>query len=237
MPARVSLLFLLSVVFYTTGLAQTIRGEVVDMDSKKPVTGTEILNIYTMLNVSTDGKGAFIIAASGGQLLEFRKAGYKTTRVRVPQGYIPPYFRIIIKKGIDEISKPNSYASRNGRYDSKSDSLRYHDLYKTELDFPRLSAIGAIQSPFSAMSKKNREIWRFQDEYYDFEKEKYVDRTFTEELVTKYTGLKGDSLHYFMRRYRPSYEQLKSMNDYSFYNFVKTSVYRYRSYSTPRNPQ
>lgn len=207
------------------------------MDTKKPLTGVDILNIYTTLNVSTDDKGAFLIAASGGQLLEFKKAGYKTTRVRVPNGYIPPYFRIIIKKGIPEINRDNNYAYRNGRYDYSSDSLRYHELYKTELDFPRLSTIGAIQSPFSAMSKKNREIWQFQDDFNEFEKEKYVDKTFNEELVTKYTGLKGDSLHYFMRRYRPSYEQLRAMNDYAFYNFVKTSVYKYRTYLQPRNSQ
>jgi len=87
------------------------------------------------------------------------------------------------------------------------------------------------------MSKKNREIWQFQDDFNEFEKEKYVDKTFTETVITKYTGLQGDSLHYFMRRYRPSYELLRSMNDYTFYNFLKTSVYRYRTYNTPRNPQ
>ena len=237
MPARASLLLLFLVALSTTVGAQTIRGEVLDAEGKKVISGVEILNIYTMLNVTTDQKGGFIIAASSGQLLEFKRSGYKTTRVRVPQGYVPSYFRIIMKKGIAEINRDNNYAAKSGRYDYTSDSIRYHELYKTELDFPKLSGLGAIQSPFSAMSKKNREVWQFQDDFKDFEKEKYVDKTFTEEVVTKYTGLQGDSLHYFMRRYRPSYEQLKSMNDYTFYNFVKTSVYRYRTYNTPRNPQ
>jgi hypothetical protein len=142
-----------------------------------------------------------------------------------------------MKKGISEISKDNNSLANGARYDYKSDSIRYHELYKTELDFPKLSGLGVVQSPFSAMSKKNREIWQFQDDYTEFEKEKYVDKTFTEEVVSKFTGLQGDSLHYFMRRYRPSYEQLKGMNDYAFYNFVKASVYRYRTYSTPRNSQ
>ncbi len=237
MPVKTSFILFLFSVFSFPVIAQTIRGEVLDMDNKKPLTGVEIVNIYTMLNISDDAQGAFIIAASSGQLLEFKKTGYKTARVRVPQGYIPSYFRIIMKKGISDISKDNSYVEHSNRYDYRSDSIRYHELYKTELDFPKLSGLGVVQSPFSAMSKKNRQVWQFQDDYTEFEKEKYVDKTFTEEVVTKFTGLQGDSLRYFMRRYRPSFEQLKSMNDYSFYNFVKSSVYRYRNYSTPRNSQ
>ncbi len=237
MPAKASLLLLLLCLFGIPAIAQTIHGEVLDMENKKPLTGVEILNIYTMLDISSDEQGAFIIAATGGQLLEFKKPGYKTARVRVPQGYIPSYFRIIMKKGLSEINKDKNYAARTGRYDYKEDSIRYHELYKTELEFPKLSGYQVVQSPFSAMSKKNREIWQFQDDYSEFEKEKYVDKTFTEEVITKYTGLQGDSLHYFMRRYRPSYDQLRAMNDYAFYNFVKSSVYRYRSYNTPRNSQ
>lgn len=237
MPAKATLLLLFLSFFRFQGVAQTIHGEVLDMDNKKPLSGVDILNIYTMLNISTDEQGAFIIAATSGQLLEFKKPGYKTARVRIPHGYIPSYFRIIMKKGISDIKRDNAIAGRSNRYDYKADSIRFHELYKAELDFPKLTGLGVIQSPFSAMSRKNREIWQFQDDYTEFEKEKYVDRTFTEDVVTKFTGLQGDSLHYFMRRYRPSYEQLRAMNDYAFYNFVKGSVSRYRSYNTPRNSQ
>ncbi len=234
MPARASLLLMILCVLGIPAIAQTIRGDVIDMDTKKPVSGVSIQNIYTLLDITTDEQGAFIIAANSGQLLEFKKTGYKTARVRVPQGYIPPYFRILIKKGISDI-KPDMYVAHNNRYDYTEDSIRYHELYKTALDFPKLSGLGVVQSPFSALSKKNREIWQFQDDYTEFEKEKYVDKTFNEEVITKFTGLKGDSLHYFIRRYRPSYEQLKSMNDYALYNFIKASAQRYRMPNTPRN--
>ena len=236
MPARASLFFLMLCCFSFPVLAQTIRGDVLDMDTKKPVAGVSIQNIYTLLDITTDEQGGFIIAANSGQLLEFKKPGYKTARVRVPNGYVPTYFRILIKKGISDI-KQEMYAAKNNRYDYTEDSIRYHELYKTALDFPKLSGLSVVQSPFSALSKKNREIWQFQDDYNDFEKEKYVDKTFNEEIVSKFTGLKGDSLHYFMRRYRPTYDQLKAMNDYSFYNFIKAGVYRYRTPDRPVNGQ
>lgn len=234
MPARaLPLLFLMCLIRFSA-LAQTIRGEVLDMATKKAIADVSIENIHTSLNISTGTDGAFNIAASSGQLLEFKKPGYKTARVRIPQGYIPSYFRIILQKGVTNLQ--DKYLAGN-RYDPKMDSIRYRELYKHELDVPKMSAIDMISHPFSAMSGKNREIWQFQDDYNDFEKEKYVDRTFTPAVVTKFTGLTGDSLNYYMRRYRPSYEQLRGMNDYAFFNFIKGTVHRYRNYAAPGNAQ
>jgi hypothetical protein len=234
MPAR-ALLLLLLLYIRIPAIGQTIHGEVVD-EGRKPLQGVNIHNIHTMLDVTADEHGSFIIAASSDQLIEFKKAGYKTARVRIPQGYIPPYFRIIMKKGIPEI-KRDDYLARGNRYNYTHDSIVYHELYKSELDFPKMSAIDMMQSPFTAMSRHNREVWQFQDDFSDFEKEKYVDRTFNAELITTITGLKGDSLHYFMRRYRPGYEQLKAMNDYTFFNFIKASAHKYRTPDRPRGAQ
>src|SRR5579864_4150837 len=117
--SRILLLFFLSVL-RVPAMAQAIHGEVVDMDDKRPVAGVSIENIYTSLDVSTDDSGKFLIAASGGQLLEFNRPGYKTTRVRIPNGYIPSYFKIIMKKGITQIK--DFYAEHSDRYDYKSDS-------------------------------------------------------------------------------------------------------------------
>lgn len=235
MCARTTLLLLLPLLFAFTALAQTIRGEVLDKDDKRPIADMSISNIHTGLVITTDDHGAFIIAASGGQLLEFKKNGYKTVRVRIPLGLVPPFFRILVSRGIPEIMNDN--VARSIRYDYTQDSIRYHDIYAFELDYPRLSGMDIIAHPFSALDPRNREIWRFQDEYNAFEKEKYVDRTFNESVITRFTGLTGDSLHYYMRHFRPTYEQLRNMNDYTFFNFIKTTVHKYRNLSTPRGAQ
>ena len=235
MPARAFLLFFI-VVFGCYPLSgQTIKGEVRDMEDKHALADVSIENIYTSERISTDEKGTFSIAATSGQLLEFRRAGYKVVRVRVPKGFIPSYFMILISKGLSEVK--DMIAEHSTRYDYTNDSIRYHDIYAHELDFPKLSGFDMIASPFSALSAKNRRIWQFQEDYDAFEQEKYVDRTFNESVITKFTGLTGDSLHYYMRRYRPSYDQLKHMNDYTFFNFIKTSVTQYRHMNTPRGAQ
>lgn len=233
MLARLSLLVLLSLIRFTVA-AQTIHGEVVSMDDKKPIPGTSITNIHTSLTVTTGEQGSFVIAATSDQLLEFNKPGYKTTRVRIPKGFVPSYFKIIMERGLSPIE---NRLAQNDKYDPISDSIRYRELYKHELDFPRLSTVDKIQHPFSAMSKRNQEIWRFQDEYESFQKEKFVDRTFSPATISRFTGLTGDSLRNYMVRFRPSYDQLRGMNEYTFYNYIKVTSHKFRSRNTPRNSQ
>ncbi len=215
--------------------AQIIKGDVADRENRHSLAGVNIRNVHTTLTVSTGDNGNFVIAAGSDQLLEFTKKGYQTVRVRIPKGMVPPYFKILMQQGITPIRE--LLASNDNRYDYKEDSLRFYELYKHELEFPKLSAIGSIQHPFSAMSKKNREIWRFQESYTAAEKEKYVDRTFNKEVITKYTGLTGDSLSYYMVKYRPDYEDLRGMNDYTFFSYIKRTAYTYRNYSRGRSAQ
>lgn len=211
--------------------AQIIHGEVLDIDNMRPVEGVSIENIHTSVTITSAIDGSFVIAASSDQLLQFKKPGYRVTRFRIPKGQVPSYFRIIIEHGIN---KPTDDIEQKGdRYDYKRDSLRYRELYAHELDFPRMSTIDKIKSPFSAMSKRNRMIWEFQDDFANFEHEKYVDRSFNPTLVTKITGLTGDSLEHFMIRFRPSYELVRAMNDYAFYNYIKTTGKRFRSTNRP----
>ncbi len=231
---RVLLLLLLTSMLCTVARAQIIRGEAIEMDTNVPLNNVVINNVHTNETTTTLVNGSFVIAAAPDQLLEFRKDGYKLTRVRIPRGYLPSFFRIIMEQGKlpvgDDAAKPN-------RYDPKTDSLRFRELFKQQLDFPRLSTVEKIKSPFSAMSKKNRMTWQFQEDYDRFQKEKYVDFTFNRDIVTRVTGLSGDSLSRYMMRFRPSYEQLRGMSDYAFYNYIKTSVRRYRTPNTPRGAQ
>lgn len=232
--SSITLILLLTVACLQVS-AQTIKGEVADRDNRHPITGVTIENIYTSLQVNTNSDGGFVIAATKDQLLEFKKQGYQTVRVRIPNGIIPPYFKILMEHGITKMD--DVLAVNDNRYNYHDDSLRFHELYKHQLDFQKLSAVGSIAHPFSALSARNREIWQFQDTYAETEKEKYVDKTFNAALVTKFTGLTGDSLRYYMVRFRPSYEELRKMNDYSFFTFIKKTVLIYRGGNRPRSAQ
>ena len=216
-----SLLVFLLLAMPFLSAAENIGGEVVDNTRKKGLANVTIVNIYSSEGTMTDSSGRFTITANKGELIEFRKMGYKTVRIRIPQGSVPPYFKIVMQNGPIELPE---YAIAGQTKDWKKDSLRYYELYKNALEFPELSGLDMIQHPFSAMSKRNRQIWAFQKEFAWWQQEKYIDYTFNEKLVADLTGLKGDSVDRYMRLYRPTYEELRSMSEYTFYDYVKQSV-------------
>ena len=232
MPVRIFLVFLFSLWMAQPALnAQSITGEVIDADVKDRLNEVRIENVYNGLSVITNEKGMFNIIAFGGQLLEFTKIGYKSVRVRIPNGYIPPYFKITMHKGVD--SRP-LYIDNSWH----ADSMRYASEFKHELDFPKMSTADVMNHPFSALSKQNREIWAFQDQYATTMEQRYVDFNFNPKLVTNMTGLRGDSLTTYMRIYKPTYDQLRSMSEYNFYLYIRHTVDIYRrrgGYSIERN--
>lgn len=211
---------------HTMLCAQPMHGHVMDVGSNEPVEGVCILNIYTEEKTHSNPEGEFSVEIEAGQLVEFRKQGYKILRVRVPQGKRPTYFKVMMQRaGTDVVDYVNS---RGAAPDYKTDSMRYYALYKETLEMPRLNGVDAVQHPFSAMSKKNRQIWAFQDEYRFYQEQKYIDYTFNPKLVSNITSLQGDSLQAYMELFRPTYDQLRGMSEYAYYNYIKRTAELYR---------
>jgi hypothetical protein len=213
--------------------AQQIKGVVQDRDEKLALSNVQLLNIHNNNTAFTDTAGNFAIVAGHGELIEIRCAGYKTTRFRISQGNIPPFFKIYLDKLV--LLNPDKYAS-SGLTKYQIDSIESYKLYSTTLDYPRMSPMQQIESPFSALSKSNRMKWAFQESYAQFEREKFIDYTFNENLIKQLTGLEGQDLQNYMRRYRPSYEALRNMNSYDYYNYIKQTAIRFIK-SKPTQPR
>ena len=217
------LLFFICRPFLSHGVQ--IEGEIIDIKTKKHIANVSVTNIHTSVATLSDKDGMFSIEATKGDLIEFRINGYKLLRLRVPTGIIPPFFNIALQ---EDPSVHPEYQLAGTVHDFKRDSIRNYELYKTALNFPRLEGLDVIRHPFSALSKQNQRIWAFQKEYTWYEQQRYIDYRFNERLVSDLTGLHGDSVKVYMRLYRPGYEELRSMSDYTFYSHVKRTVGVYR---------
>ena len=212
--------------------AQPLKGDVADYITNNALTNVTIQNINTQEKVITGADGTFQINATADQLLQFQKEGYQTVRVRIPKQKSFPYFKITLEPD----AMPVQPAIPLDDYEAyKADSIRFRRLYAHELDFARLSAAGVMAHPFSAMDKQNKEIWHFQDDYNEFEKDKYIDKMFNPKIVSSITGLKGDSLQTYMYRFRPDYTTLRQMNNYNYYMFIKKSSRIYRGLDKERS--
>lgn len=213
-------------------MAQQIKGIVQDRDNKAALKGVQLLNIYNNATAFTDSAGNFNITAQKGELIEIRCAGYRTTRFRLSNGSIPPYFKLYLDKLV--VLNPDHYASSTlSQY--QIDSIKQHELYRTTLDYPRMTAMQQIESPFTAFSRSNQMKWAFQDSYAQFEREKFIDFSFNENLVSQLTGLTGADLSTYMKHYRPSYQALRNMTQYDYYNYIKRTAERFKKLGKPSN--
>ncbi len=229
----IPVMFLFLLLFTAARGQQQINGIVSDIETRIPLADVYMENVHTGRQIMTDSAGQFVMEVAKGQLIEFRMAGYRTERMRIPEGIIPPFFKIFLEKSTVQLPE---YIVHQRGYDWKKDSLHYYETYKHVLNFPQFSTLDAIKHPFSALSKRNRQIWAFQREYNWFEQEKYVDYTFNERIVTNITGLTGDSVQTYLKMFRPTYEQLRSMTEYNFFTYIRYTVKQYREGYNPRRP-
>ncbi len=219
---------------FTASFAQQIKGIVLSRDEKKVLSGVQLVNIYNNNTAFTDSAGLFTIKANKGELIEIRTGGYKTTRFRISQGHVPPYFKIYLEEMV--ILNSDRYAS-SGLTQYQIDSIKNHELYRSALDYPHMSTFEQIESPFTALSRSNQQKWKFQESYAMFEQEKYIDFTFNENLIRQLTGLEGEDLAKYMRRFRPSYEALRKMSLYDYYSYIRYTAERFRKTSKPNSPR
>lgn len=217
------LMYTLLLLLGTEAKGQNIQGQIMDIGDNRPIENVIISNVYHDLAVESDKNGKFTITVKAGELVEFRKNGYKVVRVRIPQGKLP-YFTVALQKYDPAVPIFENMASP----DYKSDSIKYAQLYKKELEFPTMTTIQVIQHPFSAMSKHNQQVWAFQKEFNWYQQQKYIDYTFSDKLITSITGLLGDSLRIYKRLFRPTYEQLRNMGEYNYLVYIKRTVDAYR---------
>ena len=89
-------------------------------------------------------------------------------------------------------------------------------------------SVNALQLVNNIFSKKKGETSKLQKTLLKEEENDFIDRTFSRQLVTQATGLKGDSLELFMNRYRPTATQLKSMTSYELIMYVKSNCQTFK---------
>ncbi len=222
-------LFLTVITQVTNSSAATIKGKVYELKSKIAMSDVEIINIHTDRGLNTDSTGLFNINVNAGDLIEFRKLGYKTARIRIPKGQLPSFYNIALEEGYYELEEAIILGNVSIH---QKDSLRNAKVFQRAIEFYKLEGIDLVQHPFDALSKRSREIWAFQKMYDYWEKEKFIDYVFSDKLITELTQLASDSLSTFKRQYRPSYYMIKTWNDYDYYQYIKFAAAEFRRQKT-----
>ena len=89
---------------------------------------------------------------------------------------------------------------------------------------------------FNAINKKNDPTYKFKKELLRNEQADYVATRFNRGLVTRVTGLKGDSLNMFMDKYYPTADWVKKTSDYDMIQYIKAKAVEFRKPAIGKYP-
>lgn len=234
-----SLFFLLQALWAMNALGQiTISGTVYDSSKLYVIPGVSVYSTSGATAI-TDSLGAYHINVTEKDSLSFFYRGKSTVKfaVKTMNNYTAFDVSLLIrvKDNKYKLLKGVTVFSNTYQEDSIENRLTYakgfnpdrpgiHSTYEdggaAGLDFDAL--VGAFQF------KKNKENKAFQKRLMGDEEDQYVDNRFNSKIISRITGLKGDTLLRYKKLYRPSYFFVATSTLTEFYEYILNTSYAFR---------
>jgi hypothetical protein len=218
--------------------AQIISGRILSDTSNKPISATIIT--HSGHQTSSNNNGEFNIPVSGaGDTIKVFAVGYKTYLFPVRNVKQNP---VIIR--LSQVSLMLRDVVIRANRNHKKDSITLRKDYAQVFNYqpPRLT--DAFVSPpsnvpfafvsvdlitvFNMLNRKNDPTYRLKKELLKDEQGDYIATRYNRGLVTRITGLKGDSLSQFMDKYYPTIDWVKKASDYDMIQYIKTKLAEFR---------
>lgn len=204
-----------------------ITGKVVDTLSGRPLYPATVLDKTTGMNVYADSAGDYRIVVGPGDVLHFSYVGYYTQTYRAPMRLgriIHPVFLMPRTQQLSEVRIKAMTAYGRDSLDRANTFREYLNEPATHFTDPNENfggGFGVSFHPITYFSKGERNKRRFQRMFPEFEHDAFINSRYTPELVTRLTGLTGDSLTQFLRLFRPGYDYTRDVSDLEFWSWIK----------------
>lgn len=236
------LLVSLALALQTNAQFVTVKGTVYDISARRPIEAVAVLSSSGRTTL-TDSTGRYLITVLQHDSIWFSLIGKSTMKYAVDTMANPDAFNVMIHVRVTELPEVkvrNNYY----KYDSvmnRRDYAKVFDFKKPTISLSRNPTynpggltvgfdLDAIINMFR--TKHNRSILTLQQRLIEQEHEKYVNNRFSKLFVRKLTKLQPPELDTFMKRYRPEYELLMTLNDLELGYYIQQCFEQYKS--TPR---
>lgn len=207
----------------------TIIGHVYDAQTHQALFRASVQDISTGEGTLTDSTGAFRINARDNNKIVFSYVGYFPDTSEVNALYLHQRLDIALKKNNYSISPVEIIGQR---IDYGQDSVNRNYWFADALGQTKTRGWSAAEHPLSALydalSGRQKRLWRFQKDYKEFEKRKYIESRVLPGQIQQLFGLKDDSLEAFMLWYNPPYEWVRAASDYTLLEDIKHSIALFR---------
>jgi hypothetical protein len=220
-----------------SGAQVIVTGTVTDASTGVPLYPATVLDSSSREAVQTDSAGHYRIAASGGDVIQYSYLGYYTRKWSIPARLSRIMHDEKLTSKAHKLQEVQVTALSPYQQDSLERAATF-GAYLREPPVPMLDkhahpegGFGFTLHPFSYFSRAQRQKRRFRKMYARSEKNAFIYSRYTPALVTRLTGLKGDSLRMFLQRYQPPYGFARRATDLQFWSWI---MIRYKSWIMPR---
>ena len=190
---------------------KTVIGVITDSSSSAPLANVEVSNLTTNKKTTSDSRGNFSIGVSINDVLFFTKDGYrfKTFSYSLLMDATLDVRMSVLPHNLPGVTVQSDYT----KY--QRDSVKRRNEFNQDMVSPKYKTIqnnsngaGAVIN-IDHFSKREKNKRNAEKLFKEQEENAYVQYRFSPELVSSYTGLKGDSLEKFRNLYWPDYNWLR----------------------------
>lgn len=217
---------------------QRLAGRVIDKNTGQPVNGATVS--LGKVTAFTDLSGGFSITASAGDdSVKVTHWGYKTYTAALSRMIAT----VVIMLEPADIKLKEVVIRSDRRQSFKQDSIDNRVNYAKQFNYTGPKVMDAFtgntnRQPgelisinpvllIAALTKKSTPEYKFHKILLRDEQSEYISQKFNRGIVSKITGLKGDTLATFVVNYRPTYPFAKKATDYDMEVYIKA---RYKEF-------
>ena len=202
-----------------SGLASLyMRGEITDAATGLPLDAVSITNVTRNINGYSEANGHYSIVASSGDRIAFSHLGYTPVVVEATT----TGDRDVVMSRKSQFLPEAIIRPKWTPY--QADSIGRARTYQRPLARQKS---GGVMSPVTFLaekvSKRHKQLMRFQKEFHYFEAERYVESRYSPAVVTALTGLKGDSVALFINTHPMPEEYARAVGDLELKSWIRNT--------------
>lgn len=215
--------------FLILGNAQDVevKGIIYDFSQKNPLEAVSVMSTRGTGTI-TDVYGRYSIWVRATDSLFFSYQGRETGKYPILKMEDARQFNMALHVQVyalpNVIVRPPNYQMDSLM--NRMDYAKYFDYRKPNpLKNINVGPTGVGMDPNEIINmfrfKRNRSLASLQRRLVTEEQDKYIDFRFNKKFVNKLTGMQGEDLAFFMRKYRPPYDFVAITNQLEFGYYIQ----------------
>lgn len=202
-----------------------VTGKVIDSAAHRPLFPATVLDQHSGEVTYTDSAGAYRMVVLPGDTLSFSFVGFRTAHYRIPGDRIARVLDVRLASRLQDLKGVEVHAHENFLPDSL---WKIYTSPAPEKQRNRLlggssfgaGGFGLSFHPFTYFSKAEHLKRRLHKLQAAQDREKFSNAQYTPEIVHRLTGLSGDSLQLFLRKYQPTYGFSRYATRLEFWSWI-----------------